>query len=155
MRIQIIAMGDRMPDWVQQAYKEYTKRIGAGLQIDLVEISPEKRGKSSDVQRIMQKEAERMRQSVAKGYFVIALDKEGASWSTELLANKIAAWQQDGTNISILIGGPEGMTPELLQQADARISLSAMTFPHPVVRIILAEQLYRAYSILNHHPYHK
>jgi 23S rRNA (pseudouridine1915-N3)-methyltransferase len=103
----------------------------------------------------MQKEAERMRQSIPRGNFVIALDKEGKSWSTENLADKIANWQQDGTNVSLLIGGPEGMTPELLQQADARISLSAMTFPHPIVRIILAEQLYRAYSILSHHPYHK
>ena len=144
-----------MPEWVQHGYKEYIKRIGAGLQIELVEISPEKRGKSADVQRIMQKEAERMRQSIPRGNFVIALDKEGKSWSTENLANKIANWQQDGTNVSLLIGGPEGMTPELLQQADARISLSAMTFPHPIVRIILAEQLYRAYSILSHHPYHK
>ena len=155
MRVQIIAMGDRMPGWVQQGYNEYTKRIGAGLNIDLVEISPEKRGKSSDVQRIMQKEAERMRQTIPKGNYVIALDKEGKSWSTEDLADKIAGWQQDGTNISLLIGGPEGMTRELLEQADARISFSAMTFPHPVVRIILAEQLYRAYSILTNHPYHK
>ncbi len=144
-----------MPEWVQHGYKEYIKRIGAGLQIELMEISPEKRGKSADVQRIMQKEAERMRQSIPRGNFVIALDKEGKSWSTENLADKIANWQQDGTNVSLLIGGPEGMTPELLQQADARISLSAMTFPHPIVRIILAEQLYRAYSILSHHPYHK
>lgn len=144
-----------MPEWIQHGYKEYIKRIGAGLQIELLEISPEKRGKSADVQRIMQKEAERMRQSIPRGNFVIALDKEGKSWSTENLADKIANWQQDGTNVSLLIGGPEGMTPELLQQADARISLSAMTFPHPIVRIILAEQLYRAYSILSHHPYHK
>jgi len=155
MRVQIIAMGDRMPDWVQQGYNEYIKRIGAGLDIDLHEISPEKRGKSSDVQRIMQKEAERMRQSIPKGNYIVALDKQGRSWSTEDLADKIAAWQQDATNISILIGGPEGMTRELLTQADARVSISAMTFPHPVVRIILAEQLYRAYSILSHHPYHK
>ena len=103
----------------------------------------------------MQKEANRMRQSIPANHYVIALDKEGKSWSTENLADKIAGWQQDGTNISFLIGGPEGMTAKLLQEADARISFSAMTFPHPVVRIILAEQLYRAYSILNHHPYHK
>ena len=155
MRIQIIAMGDRMPGWVQQAYNEYIKRIGAGLTIELVEISPEKRGKSSDMQRIMTKEAERMRQSIPKGNYVVALDKEGKSWSTEMLAGKISTWQEQGHNISILIGGPEGMTQELLSEANERVSLSAMTFPHPVVRIILAEQLYRAYSILNNHPYHK
>lgn len=155
MRVQIVAIGDRMPGWVEQGFREYIKRIGPGLTIDMAEISPEKRGKSSDVRRIMQKEAERMRQIVPKGNYVIVLDRKGKSWSTENLAENIAAWQQDGTNISILIGGPEGINRELLDQADARISLSAMTFPHPLVRIILAEQLYRAYSILNHHPYHK
>lgn len=155
MRVQIIAMGDRMPAWVQQGYNEYIKRIGAGLTVELVEISPEKRGKSSDVQRIMTKEAERMRQSIPRGNYVVALDKEGKSWSTEMLADKISAWQQDGNNISILIGGPEGMTQDLLSEANERVSLSAMTFPHPVVRIVLAEQLYRVYSILNNHPYHK
>lgn len=155
MRIQIVAIGDRMPGWVQEGYNEYLKRIGAGLNVELVEISPEKRGKSSDIKRIMEKEADRMRQSISKNSYVVALVKEGKAWSTEKLADNIAGWQQDGTNISILIGGPEGMTPELLQQADARISFSAMTFPHPIVRIILAEQLYRAYSILNNHPYHK
>mgnify|MGYP000140302532 CR=1 FL=1 len=155
MRVQIVAMGDRMPAWVQQGYKEYTKRIGAGLDIQLVEISPEKRGKSADVQRIMQKEAARMHQRIPQNNYVIALDKDGSSWSTEVLADKISGWQQDGTNISFLIGGPEGMARELLQEADTCISFSAMTFPHPVVRIILAEQLYRVYSILNRHPYHK
>jgi 23S rRNA (pseudouridine1915-N3)-methyltransferase len=155
MRVQIVAIGDRMPGWVEQGYHEYIKRIGSGFTVELAEISPEKRGKSSDVQRIMQKEAGRMRQSIPKGNYIVALDRDGRSWSTEDLANHIAEWQQDGTNISILIGGPEGMSQELLDKADVRISLSAMTFPHPVVRIILAEQLYRAYSILNHHPYHK
>lgn len=155
MRIQIIAMGDRMPGWVQQGYNEYIKRVGAGLDIELVEISPEKRGKSSDLKRVMAREAERMRQTIHKGYFVIAMDKDGKALSTEVLADKIAMWQKDATNISILIGGPEGMSPDILAEADARISLSAMTFPHPVVRIILAEQLYRAYSILTNHPYHK
>ncbi|MGD8782786.1 MAG: 23S rRNA (pseudouridine(1915)-N(3))-methyltransferase RlmH [Thioalkalispiraceae bacterium] len=155
MRIQIIAIGDRMPGWVQQAFNEYIKRIGAGLTVELVEISPEKRGKASNLDRIMEKEAARMRQTIPRGNFVIALDKEGKLWSTEQLAENVAAWQQDGRNISILIGGPEGMHSDLLREADVCVSLSAMTFPHPVVRIILAEQLYRTYSILSHHPYHK
>jgi 23S rRNA (pseudouridine1915-N3)-methyltransferase len=155
MRIQIIAMGDRMPAWVQHGYNEYVKRIGAGLSIELVEISPEKRNKSSDVKRIMAKEADRMRQSVSRGNFVVALDKDGKAISTEDLADKITTWQREGMNISILIGGPEGISQDLLSEADARISLSKMTFPHPVVRIILAEQLYRSYTILTNHPYHK
>lgn len=144
-----------MPSWVQQGYNEYIKRIGTGLSVELVEISPEKRGKASDIKRIMVKEAERMRQSISRGNYVIALDKDGRDLSTQGLADRISTWQQEGVNISILIGGPEGMSQDLLTEANARISLSQMTFPHPVVRIILAEQLYRTYTILNNHPYHK
>ncbi len=155
MRIQIIAVGERMPSWVQEGYQEYVKRIASGLSLSLVEISAEKRNKSSNTQKILQKEAQRMLQAVGKDHYIIALDKGGQSWSTEKLANKIRGWQQDGTNISILIGGPEGMTTELLQQAQLKLSFSAMTFPHPIIRVMLAEQIYRAYSIINNHPYHK
>jgi len=155
MRIQIIAVGERMPSWVQQGYQEYIKRIGAGINIRLVEISAEKRAKSSNTKKILEKEAQRTLLAIGKDHHVIALDREGQSWSTEQLAAKISAWQQDGTNISILIGGPEGMAPELLQRAQTSMSFSAMTFPHPIIRVMLAEQLYRAYSILTHHPYHK
>ncbi len=155
MRIQIIAVGERMPGWVQQGYQEYIKRIASGITISLTEISAEKRGKSSNTQTILVKEAQRMLQAVAKNHYVIALDKGGQSCSTEMLADKIRGWQQDGTNISFLIGGPEGMTAELLQKAQTKMSFSAMTFPHPIIRVMLAEQLYRAYSIINNHPYHK
>ena len=144
-----------MPGWVQQGYNEYIKRIGQGLNVELLELTAEKRGKSANTSKILEKEAEKMRQAIAKNHLVVALDKSGQSWSTEKLAQKLADWQLDGTNISLLIGGPEGMTQELIDQADLRLSFSAMTFPHPVVRIILAEQLYRAWSILNNHPYHK
>ena len=155
MRIQIIAVGERMPAWVQEGYREYIKRITSGITVSLLEISAEKRGKSSNTQKILEKEAQRMRQAVAKDHYMIALDKGGQSWSTQTLADRIRDWQQDGTNISFLIGGPEGMTTELLQQAQAKMSFSAMTFPHPIIRVMLAEQLYRAYSIINNHPYHK
>ncbi|VAW94699.1 23S rRNA (pseudouridine(1915)-N(3))-methyltransferase [hydrothermal vent metagenome] len=155
MRIQIIAIGERMPSWVQEGYQEYVKRIANGLSISLVEISAEKRNKSSNTPKILEKEAQRMLQAVGKDHYIIALDKGGQSWSTETLAARIRGWQQDGTNISILIGGPEGMTTELLQQAQLKLSFSAMTFPHPIIRVMLAEQIYRAYSIINNHPYHK
>ena len=155
MRIQIIAIGERMPGWVQQGYQEYIKRIASGITVNLVEVSAEKRNKTSNTQNILVKEAQRMLKAIGKDHYVIALDKGGQSWSTELLANKIRDWQQDGTNVSFLIGGPEGMTAELLQKAHAKMSFSAMTFPHPIIRVMLAEQLYRAYSIINNHPYHK
>ncbi len=155
MRIQIIAVGERMPAWVQDGYQEYIKRIGSGITISLIEISAEKRGKSSNTKKILEKEAQRMLQAVAKDHKIIALDKGGQAWSTKTLADNIKDWQRDGTNISFLIGGPEGMTSGLLQQAHAKMSFSAMTFPHPIIRVMLAEQLYRAYSIINNHPYHK
>ena len=144
-----------MPAWVQEGYKEYIKRIGSGINVKLTELSAEKRGKSSNTEKILAKEAQRTLQAVGKDHLIVALDREGQPWSTEQLAQQISDWQRDGSNISILIGGPEGMSPELLKQANVRWSFSPLTFPHPIVRVILAEQLYRAWSILNNHPYHK
>lgn len=144
-----------MPAWVQAGYQEYCKRLGPELQIQLTEISPEKRGKSSDIKRIMQKEGKRMLQAMPPNTHVIALDREGQSWSTEQLAQRIRDWQQEGLDLAILIGGPEGLATACLARAHTRLSLSAMTFPHPLVRIVLAEQIYRAGSILKNHPYHK
>lgn len=144
-----------MPGWVEQGYQEYAKRLGSELQLQLHELSPEKRGKSADIGRILQKEGERMLAAIPPNCDVIALDREGQQLSTELLANKLQDWLGAGRDLALLIGGPEGMSAECLQRARLRLSFSAMTFPHPLVRIILAEQIYRAYSILKHHPYHK
>lgn len=155
MRIYILALGDRMPDWVTQGCAEYFKRIGSELSVELIEVSPEKRGKGADISRIMDKEAKRLVAQIPANCIVVALDIQGKSWSSEDLAKRLAQWQQDGRNLCFLIGGPEGMSKEMLDAADMRVSFSAMTFPHPLVRILLAEQLYRAYSILNNHPYHK
>lgn len=155
MRVHIIAMGDRMPAWVEQGYQEYAKRLGSELQLHLHEVTPEKRGKSADLKRIVQKEGERMLQAIPAGCDVIALDREGQLVSTETLAEKMQQWLAAGRDLALLIGGPEGLASECLQRAQWRLSFSAMTFPHPLVRVILAEQLYRAYSILKHHPYHK
>lgn len=155
MRVHIIAMGDRMPTWVEHGYQEYAKRLGSELQLHLHELTAEKRGKSADVKRILQKEGERMLQAIPANCEVIALDREGQSLSTEMLADKLQQWLGAGRDLAILIGGPEGMSPQCLQRAQLRLSFSAMTFPHPLVRIILAEQIYRAYSIIKNHPYHK
>ncbi|MBI1422692.1 MAG: 23S rRNA (pseudouridine(1915)-N(3))-methyltransferase RlmH [Gammaproteobacteria bacterium] len=155
MRVHVIAMGDRMPAWVEQGYQEYAKRLGSELQLYLHELTPEKRGKGADVKRILQKEGERMLQAIPANCDVVALDREGQSLSTESLADKLKDWLGAGRDLAWLIGGPEGMSPACLQRAQWRVSLSAMTFPHPLVRIILAEQIYRAYSILKNHPYHK
>jgi len=155
MRVHIIAMGDRMPAWVQQGYQEYAKRLGSELQLQLHELTPEKRGKNADVNRILQKEGERMLQAIPANCDVIALDREGHMLATESLADKLQQWLGAGRDLAWLIGGPEGMSTACLQRAQLRLSFSPMTFPHPLVRIILAEQIYRAYSILKNHPYHK
>lgn len=144
-----------MPAWVEQGYQEYAKRLGSELQLCLHEVSPEKRGKRADIKRIVQKEGERMLQAIPDGSEVIALDREGKMLSTEMLADSLQHWLAAGRDLALLIGGPEGLASACLQRATSRISFSPMTFPHPLVRIILVEQIYRAYSILKHHPYHK
>ena len=155
MRITIVALGDRMPDWVNAGCTEYLKRMGSELSVEIREVSPEKRGKGADITRIMEKEAKRLAAQVPANCIVIALDILGKRWSSEDLAEHLSQWQLDGRNVCFLIGGPEGMSEPTLAAADFRLSLSAMTFPHPLVRIVLAEQLYRAYTILKNHPYHK
>jgi len=155
MRIHIIAMGDRMPAWVEQGYQEYARRLGSEIQLQLHELSPEKRGKSADTRRILDKEGERILQTIPDGSEVVALDRQGRELPTAALADKLRGWLGSGRDLALLIGGPEGLSAACLQRADWRLSLSAMTFPHPLVRIMLAEQIYRAYSILKNHPYHK
>jgi len=144
-----------MPTWVEQGYQEYAKRLGSELQLLLHELAPERRGKSADTKRILQKEGERMLQAIPANCDVIGLDRQGQQLSTEMLADKLQHWLGAGRDLALLIGGPEGLAPACLQQAQLRLSFSAMTFPHPLVRVILAEQIYRAYSILKNHPYHK
>jgi len=155
MRVNIIAIGERMSDWVQAGYEEYARRLATAMPLNLVEIPAEKRGKSADIKRIMEKETKRMLQAIPANAHVVALDRKGQSWSTEKLAEHLGQWQQDGSDLAILIGGPEGMSQACLARAQTHLSFSAMTFPHPLIRIMLAEQLYRAWSILQNHPYHK
>ncbi len=144
-----------MPSWVNQGYGEYANRMPSECRLELREIAAEKRGKSADTRRITEKESELLLGAVPQGNMILALDVRGRSWSTEQLAQQLERWMQDGRNVSLLIGGPEGLSQTCLQQAEQRWSLSPLTFPHPLVRIIVAEQLYRAWSILRNHPYHR
>jgi 23S rRNA (pseudouridine1915-N3)-methyltransferase len=155
MQINIIAVGERMPGWVDAGYQEYARRLANSMPLNMIEIPAEKRSKSADIKRIMLKESARMLQAIPDRAHVVALDREGQQWSTEKLASQLEQWQQQGGDVAVLIGGPEGMTSECLARAQTRLSFSAMTFPHPLIRIMLAEQLYRAWSILQNHPYHK
>lgn len=155
MQIHLIAIGQRMPAWVNQGVDEFVKRMPPECRIQVVEIPASKRTKASDLNRLMHQEGEKMLAAIPKGAQVVAMDLKGKSWSTEELSQQLDGWLQGGRNVAMLIGGPEGLAPACLEKADLHLSLSKMTLPHPLVRIMLVEQLYRAVSILKHHPYHK
>lgn len=144
-----------MPAWVQTAYEEYAKRLPRELSPNLVEIALAQRAKNFSVEKAKQEEAENILAALSPHSRVVALDVKGRSLSTEELAEKMQAWQMQGQDVSLLIGGPDGLAPVCLQKADESWSLSAMTLPHPLVRVVLIEQLYRAWTILAGHPYHK
>lgn len=144
-----------MPAWVETAYAEYAKRLPRELSPTLVELPLAVRGKNTAVERLKQEEGEQLLAAIPANNRVIVLDVPGKNISTEGLAKKIENWQMNGQDISILIGGPDGLSRACVQRADESWSLSAMTLPHPLVRIVLIEQLYRAWTILTNHPYHK
>ncbi|MEH6358545.1 MAG: 23S rRNA (pseudouridine(1915)-N(3))-methyltransferase RlmH [Pseudomonadales bacterium] len=155
MRIRLICVGTKMPAWVTTGFQEYAKRLPADCRLELVEIPPGHRGKGADVQRAIEKESRLILAALGKDERVVALDVEGRQWSTEQLAKTVGDWQMGGQNVALLIGGPDGLSAECLALAQQRWSLSNLTYPHPLVRVILAEQIYRAWSLLNNHPYHR
>ena len=144
-----------MPSWVQQGYDEYAKRLPRECALVLKEVAPGKRGKNSDVARIVRDEGERMLAAIPQGAHIVTLDIPGKPWTTPELAHAMQRWLAGGQPVAILIGGPEGLADAAKDLAQESWSLSKLTFPHPLVRIIVAEQLYRAWSILNNHPYHR
>jgi 23S rRNA (pseudouridine1915-N3)-methyltransferase len=155
MRIHLLSVGKRMPDWVERGYAEYAKRMPPELRLQLHEIAPGRRGKGQDPRRAMADEGDAMLKALPNNARVIALDVKGKPWTTEQLSAQMRAWLAEGREPVLLVGGPEGLAPECLQRAEQRWSLSPLTFPHPLVRVILAEQLYRAWSLLKGHPYHR
>ncbi len=144
-----------MPDWVNSGVNEYAKRFHDGIQIKLIEIPLLRRNKSSDLARILEKESALIKDALPANARLIALDMLGKSFSSEELALKLTQLQQISSHLCFIIGGPEGLSNEILTLCDERWSLSKLTLPHPLVRIILLESLYRAWSIINNHPYHK
>ncbi len=155
MRIHLIAVGKRMPDWVTAGFEEYRRRMPPECRIELVEIAAGQRGKGADLARLQREEGERMLAAIPKGAEVVALDARGRMVDTEDLAEWLDGWLGGGRDVAMLIGGPEGLAPACRERADRIWSLSPLTFPHPLVRIVVAEQLYRAMSILKGHPYHR
>ncbi|MCQ3829312.1 23S rRNA (pseudouridine(1915)-N(3))-methyltransferase RlmH [Microbulbifer elongatus] len=158
MKIRIIAAGGKMPGWVQEGYNEYAKRLPRELTLEMVEVPLGNRGQKNSpalVEKARQKEGEAMLAAINPREHVVALEVKGKAWSTEQLSRELANWQMGGDNVCLLIGGPDGLAPECVARANQKWSLSALTLPHPLVRVLLAEQVYRAWTLLAGHPYHK
>lgn len=155
MRVRLIAVGSRMPKWVREAYEDYITRLGTGLKVSLVEIEAGPRSATRTPQKAIEAEGQKLMAALRKDEYVVALDEHGAQMSTRELASWLKARMQDGRDVAFLIGGPDGFAPEVLERSDLKWSLSRLTFPHALVRVVLAEQLYRAHSVLANHPYHR
>ncbi|PWK87600.1 23S rRNA (pseudouridine1915-N3)-methyltransferase [Fulvimonas soli] len=155
MRARIIAVGERMPGWVAEGFAEYRKRLAHELPLELVELKPGARGKGRDDARAMQEEGAAILAALPRDGHAVALDGRGKPWSSEELAEQLRRWRMAGRDLAFLIGGPDGHAPEVLARADQRWSLGPLTLPHMLVRLVLAEQLYRAATIVAGHPYHR
>ncbi len=150
----MISVGHKMPDWVTQACHEYQKRFPRDITLEIVEIKPEKRAAGNSTENIQRLESKRIQDAIGKDY-CIALDEKGQSWTTVQVAEQFEHWQTLGQDICFVIGGADGLHKDIKQQADRLWSLSPLTLPHAMVRVLLAEQLYRAYTVVIQHPYHR
>ncbi|MSQ59767.1 MAG: 23S rRNA (pseudouridine(1915)-N(3))-methyltransferase RlmH [Betaproteobacteria bacterium] len=159
MKVRIVTVSNRAPQWIQQGYDEYARRLPRELALELVEVKPEPREAGvlsiKEIHQLKNAEAGRIRPALAGFEAVVALYEKGTSYTTLALAQVIKSWQEDAKDAAFVIGGADGLAEELTQAAHVRMSLSAMTLPHQFVRVMLAEQLYRAASILYNHPYHR
>ncbi|BET11352.1 23S rRNA (pseudouridine(1915)-N(3))-methyltransferase RlmH [Pandoraea sputorum] len=155
MRLFILAVGHKMPGWIETAFAEYAKRMPPELRIELKEIKPEQRSNSRTAETVMAAEAQRIEAALPRGCRLVCLDERGQDLTTMRLAQSLTVWQQDGRDVAFVIGGADGLDPTLKSRADTLIRLSSLTLPHGMVRVLLAEQLYRAWSINANHPYHR
>lgn len=154
MKLTIVAVGQRVPDWAQTAWDDYAKRFPHELKVELKAIKTEPRA-SKSLETLLNAERERIEAVIAKGSHVVALDERGTSLTTQALAAKLRDWQLQGDPVALVIGGPDGLEPGFRQAAHERIRLSDLTLPHAMVRVLLIEQLYRAWSVNAGHPYHR
>jgi 23S rRNA (pseudouridine1915-N3)-methyltransferase len=154
LKIKIISVGHKMPDWVESACAEYLKRMPREATIEIVEIKPDKRAAGKNAEVVQEAEAKRILEVVDKDY-LIALDERGQEVTTRQLAERMTAWLGGGRDVALVVGGADGLHPDLKVRADWLWGLSKLTLPHGMVRVLLAEQLYRAWTVINHHPYHR
>ena len=154
MKLRLIAVGTRMPAWVTAGFEDYAARLPRELRLELVELPLSVRGKNPDVERARQAEGEKLLERSQDTQRVV-LDERGSAWSSADLSARLKRWMQDGRDVSLLVGGPDGHSAQVLGQADERWSLSKLTLPHALVRVLVAEQLYRAWTLTVGHPYHR
>jgi len=154
MKFHILAVGNKMPDWIKKGYAEYSERMPKEVELLLAEIKPEKRtGKKTE--QLLQAESERIRTALPPQCHIVALDESGKQITTVRLAGCLTGWMESGRDVAFIIGGADGLHLDIKQMAHEKLALSAMTLPHGLVRVLLAEQLYRAFSITRNHPYHR
>lgn len=155
MLLRVAAIGQRMPQWVVTAWREYARRFPGNLELELRELPMLRRGKNPDIARLCEREGEALVAAVPAGAIPVALDIGGRQWSTAELARNLEDWMGQGRDVCFMIGGPDGLSHACLERAERSWSLGPLTLPHPLVRVIVAEQLYRAWSIVSNHPYHR
>lgn len=155
MVINLITIGKNMPDWVNDGFNEYQKRLPKGFSLNLIELPLEKRTKNSKIDKLKASESAALLAACQPKGMIITLDERGQSRTTHQLADDLNQWREQYRALHLLVGGPDGLSDEIKQQANLSWSLSGLTLPHPLVRVIIAEQIYRAYSIISGHPYHR
>ena len=155
MEVTLLAIGTRMPKWIDDGYEEYAKRLGRDCKLTLKEIPSPRRSNSEDSASVCKKEGELLLAGVPKSAYTIALDEHGKLQSTQSIAEKMQQLRETSQSLALVVGGADGLSDQVLQQCDVKWSLSRLTFPHAMVRVIVAEQIYRSFSLLNNHPYHR
>jgi len=155
MRVTILSVGHKMPAWIQEGFHEYVRRMPPEIRVEMLELKPEERGAGKSAEKAKEIEGERLIAAVPSGATLLALDEKGRSVTTQGLSVMLSEWMRDAVHPVFAIGGADGLSAAVKERADKLVSLSALTLPHALVRVVLAEQLYRAWSILARHPYHR
>jgi 23S rRNA (pseudouridine1915-N3)-methyltransferase len=155
MRLHLIAIGPRQPAWVGTAFLDYARRLPAECRLEVTELPLGPRSKEQDAGRALNAEAQRMERTIRPDDWVVALDERGQSWTSRVLAARLEAWMASGRDVALLMGGPDGLAPACKMRAHEQWSLSPLTLPHGLARVVMAEALYRAHSLLRGHPYHR
>ncbi len=155
MQIHMLAIGKKMPDWVETGFNEYARRLKSTIPLHLTEIATTRKSNSQDSKTVIREEGEKLLAAIPDGSWVIVLDEHGKQWDSKGLAVQLEKWAGHSSNVALVIGGADGLDKACLERADQTWSLSSLTLPHALVRVVVAEQIYRAWSLNNNHPYHR